>query len=135
MGELCDGDTVSSSSGRNHDPEWLRRLTVNIGFREFNSFRHFIGTDEQTQRAINHNQVENHQLLFDIGINYQLSRRWSIIADVPVQSSPPPSFSIATAHRSFASWAKPPKKISSPAWIGSSPITPPNAPKPLLKNF
>src|SRR5260370_550370 len=84
MDELCDGDTVSSSSGRNHDPEWLRRLTVNIGFREFNSFRHFIGTDEQTQRAINHNQVENHQLLFDIGINYQLSRRWSIIADVPV---------------------------------------------------
>ncbi len=34
MGELCDGDTVSSSSGRNHDPEWLRRLTVNIGFRD-----------------------------------------------------------------------------------------------------
>jgi hypothetical protein len=82
--ELCDSDTVSSSSGRNHDPQWLRRLTVNIGFREFNSFRHFIGTDEQTQRAVNHNQVENHQLLFDIGINYQISRRWSIIADVPV---------------------------------------------------
>ena len=84
MDELCAGDTVSSSLGPNHDPEWLRRLTVNIGFREFNSFRHFIGTDEQTQRALNHNQVENHQLLFDIGINYQLSRRWSIIADVPV---------------------------------------------------
>jgi len=48
MDELCDGDTLSSSSGRNHDPEWLRRLTVNIGFRGFNSFRHFIGTDEQT---------------------------------------------------------------------------------------
>jgi hypothetical protein len=63
MDELCDGDSVSSSSGRNHDPEWLRRLTINVGFREFNSFRHFIGTDEQTQRAINRTQVENHQLL------------------------------------------------------------------------
>lgn len=84
MDELCDGNTFSSSSGSNHDPEWLRRLTVNVGFREFNSFRHFIGTDEQTQRALNHNQVENHQLLFDIGINYQISHRWSLIADVPV---------------------------------------------------
>jgi hypothetical protein len=42
------------------------------------------GTDEQTQRELNHNQVENHQLIFDIGINYEISRRWSVIADVPV---------------------------------------------------
>ena len=47
MDELCDSDTVSSSSARNPNPEWLRPLTVNIGFREFNSFRHFIGTVEQ----------------------------------------------------------------------------------------
>jgi hypothetical protein len=83
MDELCGGGTAVSSPA-DHDPAWLRRLTVNIGFREFNSFRHFIGTDEQTQRELNHNQVENHQLLFDVGINYQISRRWSVIADVPV---------------------------------------------------
>jgi hypothetical protein len=87
MDELC-GQGVRAHDLNDHNPAWLRRLTVNIGFREFNSFRHFIGTVEQTQRATMHNQVENHQLLFDVGINYQLSRRWSIIADVPfLQSS------------------------------------------------
>jgi hypothetical protein len=83
MDELCGGGTMASSSS-DRNPAWLRRLTVNLGFREFNSFRHFVGTDEQTQRELNHNQVENHQLIFDIGINYQISRRWSVIADVPV---------------------------------------------------
>jgi len=73
MDELCGGGTAVSSPA-DHDPAWLRRLTVNIGFREFNSFRHFIGTDEQTQRELNHNQVENHQFLFDVAINYQISR-------------------------------------------------------------
>ena len=86
MDELCGGGTLAHYAN-NHDPAWLRRLTVNIGFREFNSFRHFIGTDEQTRRELLHNQVENHQLLFDVGIDYQLSRRWSLIADVPVLQS------------------------------------------------
>jgi hypothetical protein len=83
MDELCGGGSLFNDT-HNSDPKWLRPLTVNVGFRVFNSFRHFIGTDEQTQRAIAHNQVENHQLIFDIGINYQLSRRWSVVADVPV---------------------------------------------------
>ncbi|GAC1628558.1 MAG: hypothetical protein NVS9B13_26290 [Candidatus Acidiferrum sp.] len=38
---------------------------------------------EQTQRALLHNQVENHQNLYDIGINYQLTPRLSVIADLP----------------------------------------------------
>jgi len=83
MNELCGQGTLAHAD-KDHNPLWLRRLTVNIGFREFNSFRHFIGTDEQTQREAFHNQVLNHQLLFDVGVNYQLSPRWSVIADVPV---------------------------------------------------
>jgi hypothetical protein len=86
--ELCGQGTLAAHDDKDHNPLWLRRLTVDVGFREFNSFRHFIGTVEQTQRALLHNQVENHQLLFDVGVNYQLSRRWSLIADVPfLQSS------------------------------------------------
>jgi hypothetical protein len=49
MDELCGGGTASTLAA-NRDPAWLRRLTVNVGFRQFNSFRHFVGTDEQTQR-------------------------------------------------------------------------------------
>jgi hypothetical protein len=86
LGELCGQGTLSHDD-KDHNPLWLRRLTVNVGFREFNSFRHFVGTVEQTQRGVLHNQVLNHQLLFDLGLNYQLSRRWSVIADVPVLQS------------------------------------------------
>jgi hypothetical protein len=84
LDELCGQGTLAAHDDKDHNPLWLRRLTVDVGFREFNSFRHFVGTVEQTQRGLLHNQVENHQLLFDIGLNYQLSRRWSVIADVPV---------------------------------------------------
>jgi hypothetical protein len=84
INELCGQGTLAAHDDKDHNPLWLRRLTVDIGFREFNSFRHFVGTVEQTQRAVLRNQVENHQLLFDVGLNYQLSRRLSIIADVPV---------------------------------------------------
>jgi len=87
MDELCGGGTAASPY-TDHNPAWLRRLTVDVGFREFTSFRHFVGTVEQTQRAVQNNQIRNHQLIFDVGINYQVSRRWSVIADVPfLQSS------------------------------------------------
>jgi len=86
LDELCGGGTLASSS-TDHNPAWLRRLTVNVGFREFTSFRHFVGTVEQTQRERLNNQIRNHQLIFDVGVNYQLSHRWSILADVPVLQS------------------------------------------------
>jgi hypothetical protein len=82
MDELC-GTGLFTESSSHHDPAWLRRLTLTVGFRDFSSFRHFIGTNEQKQRAILHNQVENHQNLWDVGINYQLTRRLSVIADIP----------------------------------------------------
>ena len=82
MDELCGGGSLYESSSP-HEPAWLRRLTVNVGYRNFSSFRHFVGTDEQKQREILRNQVLNHQNLWDVGINYQLTRRWSVIADVP----------------------------------------------------
>jgi hypothetical protein len=58
----------------------IHNLTLDIGYRVFNSNKYFQGTNE-IPRA---NAVENHQNIFDIGLEYRLSPRWSIIGDIPV---------------------------------------------------
>ncbi len=61
----------------------LHGLTLTTGFRTYSSFHHYVGTVYQVQRAILGNQVENHVDLYDLGINYQLTPRLSLIADIP----------------------------------------------------
>jgi hypothetical protein len=58
----------------------IHNLIVNIGYRVFNSNKYFVGTDEIARPTA----VRNHQNIFDVGVEYRLSRRWSLIADVPV---------------------------------------------------
>jgi hypothetical protein len=58
----------------------IHNLSVDIGYRVFNSNKYFVG-DAEIARA---SAVENHQNIFDIGLEYRLSPRWSLIADVPV---------------------------------------------------
>lgn len=58
----------------------IHNLTVNVGYRVFNSNKYFQGTKEIARP----NAVENHQNIFDIGWEYRLSPRWSIIGDMPV---------------------------------------------------
>lgn len=61
----------------------LHGLTVTVDFRTYSSYKHYIGTVYQAQRAILHNEVQNHVDLYDLSLNYQLTPRWSIIADIP----------------------------------------------------
>ena len=58
--------------------------TVSVGYRYQPSFRHFIGTVEQTQREVNHNQIENIYHLLDVSVERQITPRWSAFASVPV---------------------------------------------------
>jgi hypothetical protein len=84
MSELCSGndDHEHMQAMGSH---WIKnRLTVNVGWRSFSSFRHFVGTNENKQRAVLGNQIKNHQNLYDIGLQYDLTRQWSILADLPV---------------------------------------------------
>jgi len=58
----------------------IHNLTVDIGYRVFNSNKYFIG-DQEIARA---NAIRNHQNIFDIGVEYRFTPQWSFIADVPV---------------------------------------------------
>lgn len=68
------------TDGRFTEPFSIHNLTVDIGYRVFNSNKYFQGSTEIPRASA----VENHQNIFDIGVEYRLSPRWSLIADVPV---------------------------------------------------
>jgi hypothetical protein len=73
-------DLFHSDWGGFVSPTKLHNLTVDIGYRVFNSNKYFVGTTEIARPTA----VENHQNIFDIGVEYRLSPRWSLIGDVPV---------------------------------------------------
>ena len=58
----------------------IHNLTLNIGYRVFSSNKYFRGSTEIPRPTA----VENHQNIFDIGVEYRLNKRWSLVADVPV---------------------------------------------------
>ncbi len=57
---------------------------LNINNRYFKSYKHFIGTVEQTQRQTLGTEVINHDYTMDIAIQHKLSARWSWMLDVPI---------------------------------------------------
>jgi hypothetical protein len=72
--------THAYQDGHPSGPNWLHKLTLNVGYRFFNSNKYFIGTQEIARP----NAVRNHQNIFDVGVDFKLTPRWSIIADVPI---------------------------------------------------
>jgi hypothetical protein len=80
LGALCnpsDGK-IRVDSSRDHG------LEVTVAYRYQESFRHFVGTVEQKQREINRNQIFNTYHLFDIGISYRLTPRWTLTGSLPI---------------------------------------------------
>jgi hypothetical protein len=76
---MCNASSdAGAAAGRPH------HLTLTIGYRYQSSARHFVGTVEQKQREINHNQIENDYHLFDVAAEYQLTPRWSLMGSLPI---------------------------------------------------
>ena len=73
-------ELINSDRGGDVASKWYHNLTLDIGYRVFNSNKYFVGSKEIFRPTA----VENHQNIFDIGLDYRISHRWSLIADVPV---------------------------------------------------
>jgi hypothetical protein len=73
-------ELVKDYDGGSHGLWSIHNLTLDIGYRVFNSNKYFVGDQEITRPTA----VRNHQNIFDIGVEYRFSPRWSFIADVPV---------------------------------------------------
>ncbi len=61
-----------------------RPITVEVDWRSFSSFRHFSGTVENTSRQTLGTFIPNHQNLYNISVEMQLSPRWSVNTFLPV---------------------------------------------------
>ena len=75
--ELITGGGNEASPGGS---SWIHNLTIDVGYRVFTSNKYFQGSTEIPRASA----VENHQNIFDVAFEYQLSHRWSIIGDVPI---------------------------------------------------
>ncbi len=58
--------------------------TLEVDWRSYSSFRHFSGEVENTQRAVLNTQIKNHQNLYNIALEVQMTPRWSLETFVPV---------------------------------------------------
>jgi hypothetical protein len=91
LGALCsssDPEQVPSSSTKERRSLFSAdHWSISVGYRYQHSFRHFVGTTEQTQRAANHTQVVNYLNLFDVSLNYNFSPRWSMTLSMPIMNA------------------------------------------------
>lgn len=58
---------------------------LSIGFRHQYSFRHFVGSTEQVYRAQQGSEVRNRINLLNADLTYQVSSRWSVDLNVPLE--------------------------------------------------
>ena len=58
---------------------------LTLDYRHLYSFRHYVGTVEQVYRLQGNSEVRNRINLFDAGLTYQITPRWSVEGNVPLQ--------------------------------------------------
>lgn len=73
-----DAYTSKSKFFRHHP------TTVEVDWRSYSSFRHFSGEVENTSRQTLGTFIPNHQNLYNISLETQLTPRWSVNTFVPV---------------------------------------------------
>ncbi len=79
------GPKVSDDERLTNREVFKRQLwSISVGYRYQPSSRHFVGTVEQKQRELAHNQIQNIYHLFDVSIERQLTPRWSIGTSIPI---------------------------------------------------
>jgi len=59
------------------------RWQLAIGFRKQRSHRHFVGTEEQKQRAEQGTEVVNNIYLYDVALTYDVNHRFNLTAAIP----------------------------------------------------
>lgn len=82
MYTMDHAEMLASTETVNPD-KWI----FNANTRYFKSYKHFVGTEEQTQREDNGTNVINHSFTLDAAITRIINKRWSVTADVPILSN------------------------------------------------
>lgn len=85
VGVRCAGGDESSSK----DDGFFKRdrWQLSIGFRKQRSHRHFVGTEEQKERAEQGTEVVNNIYLYDVALTYEINHRFNVTAAIPVMDA------------------------------------------------
>ncbi len=89
IGAICNAGQIAGGLTGNTLPRPLSpesRWQVTFGYRWQKSFRHFRGEHEEANRVEEGTEVENRLHLFDVGLNYQASPRWSLSVSAPIMT-------------------------------------------------
>ena len=82
-GMACANGNVNNSSSLLQ----AGQFQVSANYRYLHSYKHFVGTVEQTQRVIDGTQVINDSHTLDLGITYAVTNRLSVSANLPINSN------------------------------------------------
>jgi hypothetical protein len=82
-GGMCTMDHADMAADGSSGSKWL----FNANNRYYNSYKHFVGEEEQKQRVDAGTQVINHAYTLDLAISRILNSRWILSADVPIISN------------------------------------------------
>jgi hypothetical protein len=64
-----------------------QKWQLNLGYRFFKSYKHFVGREEQKERVEKHTDVRNWQHSVDLSLVRHLDKRWSLALNVPILSN------------------------------------------------
>jgi len=67
-----------------HNDEQQASWTFGINTRYFKSYKHFVGTVEQTERIEAGTEVINHSFATELSLTHRLSSRWSVAFYAPI---------------------------------------------------
>ena len=79
MNGMMHGMMHDSSAQKMVEPKW----DLNISGRYFKSYKHFNGTDEQTQRVAEATDVRNFSRAMDISLVGKINEKWSLGFNLP----------------------------------------------------
>lgn len=65
------------------DTTFTKGLQVSVTYRYFRSYKHFVGTEEQTERVENGTEVINNDNSINLAVNYAIAPRWSASVIIP----------------------------------------------------
>jgi hypothetical protein len=79
--------SVGEVGGPDSDGGYLGpgKWQFNLEYRHLYSFRHFVGSVEQVYRTQGHSAVKNRVNLVDAGLTYQITPRFSVEGNIPVE--------------------------------------------------
>jgi len=83
LGAACSAGTETPPGGGRNRGRWQ----LSVGYRKQRSHRHFVGTVEQHERAERETEIVNDVHLFDVGVTYEFSPRYSLSVSVPFMAA------------------------------------------------